>query len=126
MATKKKETPTSDTLDTLQLKNEALAEEVVSLGAELDTERAARQALQKTVTELQAAVSLVNSSVSIAPPPPPPPVRPVVEIGGERWRFKVGSFRLKNREVLAEDVAQDEARLDDLFKKYPGLFERAD
>jgi hypothetical protein len=81
--------------------------------------------LREHLERLQAITSQVANSVSIAPPPPTPLERPVVEINGERYQFKSGQVRLSAREVVkSTNLADDQARLEEVFGKYPGLFIR--
>lgn len=104
-----------------QAKIAALEDEVLRLSELLDRYKGENDVLRTQVEQLR---SMPANSASINPPPPAPPVRPVVEIGGEKYRFKVGETRLGRKIVASTAIASDETLLAEVFGKYPGLFEK--
>lgn len=114
-----------DELSTLQAQHDVLAEEVLELRQLLKDQRQENRQLREEMEILRSLTATVANSVSIAPAPPAAPERPVVEIGGERYQFKVGTVRLSPRQVVqATQIADDPALLEEVFVKYPGLFKK--
>jgi len=132
MSNKKKEIPVepilSDEVDPPQVqqaKLDALEAEVLTLNELVGLLKEENAVLKQEIAAVRDTANTTANSVSIAPTPPPAPERPTVEIGGERYRFKVGEVRLSAREVAkATDIADDETRLAEVFGKFPGLFEK--
>lgn len=116
----------SDEVDSPQLqqaKIDAISDEVLTLRELVDLLKEENTALKEEVAELHATTTRVANSASIAPPKPAPPVRPVVEIGGERYQFKTGEVRLDTRRVVSSTaIAGDEDLLNEVFGKFPGMF----
>lgn len=111
-------------LETLQAQHDALADEVLTLRELVDALKDENGQLRAEIAQLRETTAQAANSAGIAPPPPAPPVRPVVEIGGEQYRFKVGETRLGRKVVAATVIAADETLLSEVFGKYPGLFEK--
>ena len=114
----------TDELAMLQAQHDALVDQVIVLENNLEAFQAENAVLRAHLERLQEVTSQVANSASIAPPPPAPPERPVVQIDGEQYRFRIGAFRIGYKEVQAVDLAADETRLIEVFSKYPGLFEK--
>lgn len=120
-----KEQTNTESLAELQVKHEALADEVLTLRELVELLKEENAQLKKELGILQAKTSEVASSVNLAPPEPVAPERPVVVINDEQYQFKIGEVRLGHRNVVkATDLAADEQRLLEVFEKYPGLFRK--
>lgn len=102
-------------IELLQAQNEALADEVAALAADLDAERQARKSLE--------SVAAGSARIFTAERPATPAPLPVVTIGGRSFRFRIGAFRLGATKYTAAEAAQNEALLLTILEKYPSLLE---
>lgn len=120
---KKADAPEVDVQE-LIAKHDALVEEVVELKSDIDALREENEQLRQELDQVRNKTNETASSLQINPTPAPAPERPVVEIGGEKYQFKVAECNIKGKVVKAADVAADEEQLAQFFVDYPGLFKK--